>query len=240
MLNIIPLRRIRRLAVFQKNCCFYCGCKLVFRNGKYRGLTISHPRLATRDHFDPKANGGGGEDANIVIACYDCNQEKRDREPTPEERERFAVLDAARRAANYGVLRAEDCTHRPRQPAQARKVELQASQFGRNSAALLDLCDRANALGPKGNGLRRRIRARLESMRAAIAALKSVENEDFRYEVMRALFKERRSQWAPIEQPFNDMLDNTIATMIAVACNKERLSRIRRFADDNLPDEQAA
>ena len=52
--------------------CFYCGCPV--REVKLKMYQSSPPEQKTADHVIPKSKGG----TKIVIACYGCNDEKRD------------------------------------------------------------------------------------------------------------------------------------------------------------------
>lgn len=51
----------RRLA---KGTCHYCGCKTT-------------PRQLTMDHVVPIARGGRSTKGNVVPACKDCNNKKK-------------------------------------------------------------------------------------------------------------------------------------------------------------------
>lgn len=62
--------RFSRENVFarDKGKCQYCGCTV--------------PRTdMTLEHVTPRAQGGTTRWDNVVIACFDCNQKKRDRTP---------------------------------------------------------------------------------------------------------------------------------------------------------------
>lgn len=48
--------------------CYYCGVALVKNHPKERRMTW--------DHKIPKAKGGTNAQANLVMACFQCNQEK--------------------------------------------------------------------------------------------------------------------------------------------------------------------
>ena len=48
--------------------CYYCGIALVKSDPKERRLTW--------DHKIPKAKGGTNAQVNLVMACFQCNQEK--------------------------------------------------------------------------------------------------------------------------------------------------------------------
>lgn len=64
--------RSRRVRIFERDrgVCFYCGVSVA--------LTT-----ATLDHVIPRARGGPSTDANLVLCCKPCNQEKACQ--TPEE-----------------------------------------------------------------------------------------------------------------------------------------------------------
>lgn len=53
-----------------RNICAYCGEK-------------HNTRVLTMEHIIPESRNGATSWMNLVAACYDCNQRKRDR--TPEE-----------------------------------------------------------------------------------------------------------------------------------------------------------
>lgn len=85
----VPLRKRRdqalskRARIFQRDKykCQYCGIK----TGKYhpvyrRILTVDD---LTLDHIKPKSKDGETKPKNLVTACKDCNQKKKDR--TPEQ-----------------------------------------------------------------------------------------------------------------------------------------------------------
>ena len=58
-----------------RGLCFYCGCF----------LTKNHPER-TLDHVIPKCKEGTSNRMwNLVISCRDCNSEKNDSDPTPEQ-----------------------------------------------------------------------------------------------------------------------------------------------------------
>lgn len=53
----------------QNGLCYYCGCLTdPFRIGEDN---------ATWDHIIPKSRNGANTPANKVIACFRCNQDKR-------------------------------------------------------------------------------------------------------------------------------------------------------------------
>lgn len=67
-------RRARRVAAAnraQASTCFYCGVA-------FTG-TGAGPDHRTVDHRIPRSRGGSDGLANLVFACYACNQRKRDR-----------------------------------------------------------------------------------------------------------------------------------------------------------------
>lgn len=72
--TLAALRRARRVAARNRasaRTCFYCG---VAFQGQGRG-----PDHRTVDHRIPRSRGGSDGLANLVFACYACNQAKRDR-----------------------------------------------------------------------------------------------------------------------------------------------------------------
>lgn len=67
--------RARRVAAHNRaraTTCFYCGVPF---SGIGQG-----PDHRTVDHRIPKSRGGSDGLANLVFACYRCNQRKRDRD----------------------------------------------------------------------------------------------------------------------------------------------------------------
>jgi len=87
-------RRARRVAARNRataHTCFYCG--VPFR-GQGQG-----PDHRTVDHRIPRSRGGSEGLANLVFACYACNQRKRDR---PEDEFVASEWLARRRAEVAG------------------------------------------------------------------------------------------------------------------------------------------
>jgi 5-methylcytosine-specific restriction endonuclease McrA len=65
-------RRERRVAAANRaraSTCFYCGV----------AFSGTGPDHRTVDHRIPRSRGGSDGLANLVFACYACNQRKRDR-----------------------------------------------------------------------------------------------------------------------------------------------------------------
>ena len=63
---------IRNIAAHGTITCEYCG-----RKNLKRGLQKTGG--ATIDHFHPVSGGGSvGSMSNMIVACYDCNQDKAD------------------------------------------------------------------------------------------------------------------------------------------------------------------
>jgi 5-methylcytosine-specific restriction endonuclease McrA len=72
--------RKRVLQDFRQNAgdlvCHYCGKENLLAN------TRNLKRIATLDHVHPKSKGGAEfSKENLVVACNDCNQKKKDRMP---------------------------------------------------------------------------------------------------------------------------------------------------------------
>jgi 5-methylcytosine-specific restriction endonuclease McrA len=67
---------------------------------------------ATYDHVTPKAQGGKTKWANIVIACYTCNQRKADRTPAQA---RMKLLRAPERPKSLPGV-SNDITYQPEMP----------------------------------------------------------------------------------------------------------------------------
>lgn len=65
-----------RFAVFLRDGyrCRYCGCQVSRR-------AVGKPHHATLDHVIPQSRGGLDTKANLVTACWACNQAKRDALP---------------------------------------------------------------------------------------------------------------------------------------------------------------
>lgn len=66
--------QLKALCTAQDGRCFYCGREMTWSIGN---------RMATLDHYTPRALGGSNERDNLVAACYRCNQWKGD-EPGPD------------------------------------------------------------------------------------------------------------------------------------------------------------
>ena len=58
-------RALREAHKVHGGACFYCKVELA-------------PDAVTIDHAEPKANGGGKEIQNLLIACRKCNRDKGD------------------------------------------------------------------------------------------------------------------------------------------------------------------
>lgn len=67
--------------VRDKGTCQYCGHKVSMRS-------------FTFDHVVPQSHGGKTVWENIVVACGECNQKKRDR--TPQQAKMFPLTDPVR------------------------------------------------------------------------------------------------------------------------------------------------
>jgi hypothetical protein len=88
---------IERAMIFQAGRCYLCTCKFDMSEHK-------RPGRATRDHVTPRARGGR-DDRNIMLACADCNVEKGDRLPTPDELAILAVFNewAGKTVVDYAL-----------------------------------------------------------------------------------------------------------------------------------------
>lgn len=73
----------------QGGCCFYCSTHL--RPHPWRAGTALQQKGFTRDHVWPQVKGGMVY-LNIVLACYRCNNEKANRDPTEDELELCSML----------------------------------------------------------------------------------------------------------------------------------------------------
>jgi len=68
----IPPRRrrtnriLRAKLIVSDSCCYYCGYSLTLND-------------STLDHVLPVSKGGTNRLDNLVLACYECNQEKADK-----------------------------------------------------------------------------------------------------------------------------------------------------------------
>jgi hypothetical protein len=68
----------------QGKCCSICGEKMV-------PASMGHPAYGwTWDHVWPRARFDYCERGNILVAHVTCNQDKKDRDPTPEEQKLLA------------------------------------------------------------------------------------------------------------------------------------------------------
>jgi 5-methylcytosine-specific restriction endonuclease McrA len=70
-------RRMERLMCRDGGCCRYCGC------------AVFVGKNAVLDHYIPQSKGGRTVDANLRLACEDCNKEKLDM--LPEEHHLFLL-----------------------------------------------------------------------------------------------------------------------------------------------------
>jgi len=60
----------------QSGKCCYCGCVLVMpENGKHKRAIVKdqHPRMATIEHLQRRADGGSSRLDNLALACRTCN-----------------------------------------------------------------------------------------------------------------------------------------------------------------------
>ncbi|WP_368046095.1 HNH endonuclease [Rhizobium sp. CBN3] len=64
----------------QKGRCWYCGCKMTTT-----GATSI--LRCTAEHLVPRSTGGGDDVANVVAACWFCNQTRHRQRyaPSPEK-----------------------------------------------------------------------------------------------------------------------------------------------------------
>lgn len=85
---------VRELYLAQEGRCFYCDCLIdpVQDPRPRKPLTDNKLPGWTKDHVIPKLENGENGNVNIVLACWDCNQEKGARLPTMEELRRFHWL----------------------------------------------------------------------------------------------------------------------------------------------------
>lgn len=67
----------RALYRAQKGECFYCGKKMLSKDGHGDDLTL--------DHFIPLSKGGTNHHTNYVLACRSCNLEKADQLPNSKD-----------------------------------------------------------------------------------------------------------------------------------------------------------
>jgi hypothetical protein len=58
--------------------CFYCQA-VTLRPGKFRYPDGPPALMGTGDHYVSRAAGGNDQAANIVLACWSCNQRKGSR-----------------------------------------------------------------------------------------------------------------------------------------------------------------
>jgi len=59
-------RKKRVRLYLESDMCFYCKKRLTLEE-------------STLDHFVPQSKGGTNDISNLVIACVDCNQAKKDK-----------------------------------------------------------------------------------------------------------------------------------------------------------------
>lgn len=55
----------QKLCKRQNNKCYWCGIQM--------NRIEHHPKSATLDHLVRRADGGGGNAENLVVACRECN-----------------------------------------------------------------------------------------------------------------------------------------------------------------------
>lgn len=73
----------------QRGHCAYCCCQMTEPSALTNGVAL--PSMATFDHIKPRSLGGRDEEANLLLACVECNSakgsayENRLTGPTPEE-----------------------------------------------------------------------------------------------------------------------------------------------------------
>lgn len=74
--NTKPSRFVRnRLAGEQNWRCCYCLVEMEMQEQ----VGQCHPRAATVEHLIPISLGGGHEESNLAIACFDCNAKRADK-----------------------------------------------------------------------------------------------------------------------------------------------------------------
>lgn len=72
-MRVYRMRRQRVLYRRFAGRCFYCDRQVLYRHEACGGK--QHLRL-TRDHLIPRSRGGSDGAANIVAACYACNNRR--------------------------------------------------------------------------------------------------------------------------------------------------------------------
>lgn len=90
------IRRERRLAIYLRDSfrCIYCD----------RELHHSRPADITLDHIDPVTPfGGDNSNTNLVTACRDCNNDKRDMPIELYAADRPALLERIERQRNAPI-----------------------------------------------------------------------------------------------------------------------------------------
>ena len=67
------------LSIVPVLCCHYCGKQPLVREVDDPSDKSKLHWLATLDHVNARASGGGEYDkSNLVIACFPCNNKKKD------------------------------------------------------------------------------------------------------------------------------------------------------------------
>lgn len=84
----MPKRTTKRHAALwaaQQGLCFYCSQQMLDE------AVPAHARRVTADHFIPRRYGADRVN-NIVLACFECNNEAGSRMPSMRQAARFKAL----------------------------------------------------------------------------------------------------------------------------------------------------
>jgi hypothetical protein len=174
---------------------------------KYNDFSESNEQqVASFDHYISKKRGGGGTKHNTVIAHRQCNSEKG-HSPSPEFDEKLQALNIKR---GFGEQISDDLI----------MFRLRPDTFGKNSDALIYLCDLANTIeGDNGRVVRRTISSRINKHTLLIKSLCAIEDVGLRYEALYAVYRNRvATQQSLGDERMDTLLNNVCVTMIKQAC----------------------
>lgn len=194
----IHRNKIRRLALFQENRCFYCQQEMLFLDPRlhYEGDDGNGDLYASEEHVVPKSLGGSNHLYNIVIAHRACNSKKRSEVPDGETLCRLENLNRLRGVAAPNV-----------------PGTLHPTMMGQPTRAFTYLCDLANAVeGSNGTRLRRAIASRLGDLPLYAKALQGVNDVGFLGRMLTLLLVDDVKHRQPLGEPYDSLIRNVLMT----------------------------